>query len=57
MNAPPLGLIPKFVRDRERAREILEAMQRYVDAGQPIPRAWLKELSEIEEIYAPKSTT
>ena len=55
--APPLGLIPKFVRDNERAIEIIEAMHRYVRSSQPIPRTWLKELSEIESIYVPEAAT
>jgi hypothetical protein len=49
---PPIGLIPKFVRDRERAIEILEAMRRYIDAGQSVPRSWLVELMELDDIYA-----
>lgn len=46
-SAPPIGLIPKFVRDQERAREILAAMDRYIDAGKKIPRAWVEELTQL----------
>ena len=45
--APPIGLVPRFVRDQERALEILAAMSRYVRDGKKIPRAWLGELAEI----------
>lgn len=45
--SPPIGLIPKFVRDRERALEVLAAMNRYVEAGKKIPSAWLLELTEL----------
>jgi hypothetical protein len=45
--APPLGLIPKWVRDEQRALEIVEAMLRYVAFSKKIPRAWLDELAEI----------
>lgn len=43
---PPLGLIPRFIRDSERASEILEALGRYNDAGKPVPQEWLNELCE-----------
>ena len=45
--APPLGLAPKWIRNLERAHEILEAMQRYVEARKPIPQAWLDEFVEV----------
>lgn len=43
---PPLGLVPRFVRDSERCREILAAIERYNDAGKPVPGEWLEELNE-----------
>jgi hypothetical protein len=45
--APPIGLTPKWVRDLQRANEIMEAMQRYIDARKPIPQAWIDELIEV----------
>lgn len=44
-SAPPIGLIPKFVRDQERAREVLAAIDRYVLAGKKVPREWMEELT------------
>jgi hypothetical protein len=44
---PPIGLVPKFVRDQERAREILAAMDRFVAADKKIPRAWVDELIQL----------
>ena len=44
---PPIGLTPKWVRDLQRAQEILEAMTRYVEARKPIPQAWVNELVEV----------
>ena len=44
---PPLGLVPRFVRDSERGCEILDAMGRYVAKGWRIPEDWLLELREI----------
>ena len=47
MNKPPLGLVPKFVRNRERLEEINEAIKRYVDVDKEIPEEWLKERNEL----------
>lgn len=47
-NAPPIGLIPKFVRDTERGLEIVEAMQRFMNAGHRMPREWVKELLHLD---------
>lgn len=47
MTQPPIGLIPKFVRDLERAEEIMAAMGRYVRAGKKFPREWADELVEL----------
>lgn len=44
---PPLGLIPKHIHDTMRKKEILEAMQRYTDAGKAIPVEWLDELRSL----------
>jgi hypothetical protein len=46
-SAPPIGLTPKFIRDQERAEEILAAMARFVQAGKKIPKAWFDELAQI----------
>ena len=43
---PPLGLRPRWVHDGERIRDIFDAMERYSEAGIPIPIEWLKELRE-----------
>lgn len=43
---PPLGLVPRSIRDRERCQEILEAIGRYNEAGKPVPSEWLEELSK-----------
>lgn len=46
LQKPPLGLVPRFIRDEERAREILEAIGRYNDAGEPVPVNWIWELEQ-----------
>jgi hypothetical protein len=44
---PPLGLIPRHVRDTQRLQEILEAMHRYSVGGKVIPKLWAEELAEL----------
>lgn len=44
---PPLGLVPKFVRNHERRVEILEALNRYVEADVQIPLHWVREYNEL----------
>jgi hypothetical protein len=43
---PPIGLCPRYIADTQRAREILAAMDRYLEAGKVIPAEWFRELSE-----------
>jgi hypothetical protein len=43
---PPLGLTPRWSLDLQRTREILAAMDRYVEAGLVIPEEWTDELNE-----------
>ena len=41
---PPLGLVPKFIHDKQRVIEILDAMERYSYQRFPIPIEWIEEL-------------
>ena len=43
---PPLGLVPRFIRDEARVKEIIEAIARYNEVGKPVPVEWLNELDE-----------
>ena len=47
LEKPPIGLRPKYVLDYERKTEILDAMERYANAGVPIPMEWVTELREL----------
>jgi hypothetical protein len=47
---PPLGLVPKFVRQKERYYEVCGAIARYYDAGKKIPIEWVEEYNELVEI-------
>jgi len=44
---PPLGIKPRFILDEYRRVEILEAIDRFIDAGEPINIAWIEEYNEI----------
>ena len=46
---PPLGLTPRWLLDEEREIEIYAAIDRYNEAGYPIPIEWIQELTEIQE--------
>jgi len=47
---PPLGLIPKKIKDEERLLDICEAIARYISVNKKIPPEWLKEYNELTEI-------
>ena len=47
LEKPPLGLIPKYVHDQERAVEIFDAMYRYSAHDKPIPIEWIVELQDL----------
>lgn len=44
---PPLGITPRKILDAERLVEITGGIQRYIEAGVPIPISWMEELNEI----------
>jgi hypothetical protein len=46
---PPLGLVPKWVRQRERYYEICQAIARYYDADKQIPIEWIVERNDLLE--------
>lgn len=47
---PPLGLVPRYIRQEERLKEINEALQRYITAVKPIPSEWVEEKLYLEAI-------
>lgn len=44
---PPLGLKPKYIHDKARVKEILDAMERYSYQRFPVPIEWIEELREL----------
>jgi hypothetical protein len=47
MTPPPIGLRPRWFVAEQRVQEIKAAMNRYIDASEPIPSEWLEELHEL----------
>lgn len=47
LKKPPLGLIPRHIRDIERLKEIADALQRYVAHPAVIPVEWIEEYNDI----------
>lgn len=41
---PPLGVMPKKLWEEKRAKDLCEAIQRYLDNGRVIPKEWVDEL-------------
>jgi len=49
LKKPPLGLIPRKIKDQQRLEEILEALDRYIYAKKAIPINWIEEYNELCE--------
>ena len=54
-SAPPIGLVPRWIANRNRYDEILEAMDRFREAGRLIPVDWLTELADLSDQIAKDS--
>ena len=50
ISPPPLGLIQRQgyenIKNKERIRNIIDAMKRFNDAGKKIPTEWVDELRD-----------
>ena len=49
---PPIGIIPKYLHNERRLRELNEAIKRYEDAKLEIPEEWTMERVELEASVA-----
>ena len=47
----PLGITPRWVHDSNRAKEILDAIERYTEANMSIPKSWIEELQDLFRTY------
>lgn len=45
----PIGLESKDIWLKKRKKDIIEAIDRYVESNMDIPAQWIKELRELEE--------
>jgi hypothetical protein len=46
---PPLGIMPRKFWEEKRAWDIMEAINRYLQANTPIPSEWIEEYNELIE--------
>lgn len=46
--APPIGLMPRYIWDAKRMNEIEAAMERFIQARKRIPIDWLDEYIELQ---------
>lgn len=46
---PPLGVMPRDIWNHKRWTELSNAMQRYLEAGKPVPKEWMDEYIELCE--------
>ena len=44
---PPLGLKPRRVHDYQRVKDIVAAMNRYIEVDKVIPTEWAEELWDL----------
>lgn len=47
MDKPPLGVMPRFLWDERRMVDLTEAIERFTEAGAPVPVEWYYELIEV----------
>ena len=48
MEKPPIGVIPQYLWDERRLKDLFDAMTRFSEAGVAIPPEWPIEYFEIE---------
>ena len=46
---PPVGIKPRWLHDSQRARDIIDAIERYTEANMTIPKIWIDELRDLCE--------
>ena len=46
---PPLGVIPREMWERQRQKDLADAMVRYLEAGMKTPLEWIEEYNEISD--------
>lgn len=46
---PPIGIMPRKMWDKQRQKDLADAMFRYLEAGMKIPAEWIEEYNEISD--------
>jgi hypothetical protein len=49
---PPIGIMPKYIHDYRRHRELKEAITRFIDADLPVPVEWIEEYNNLRKVLA-----
>ena len=47
LETPPIGLVPKWIRDEQRKKEIIGVITRYVEHGKTPPKEWIMEFANL----------
>jgi hypothetical protein len=47
MQQPPIGIMPRYIWDEIRLRELAAAISRYVAVYRPVPAEWIEEYNEL----------
>jgi hypothetical protein len=50
-NKPPIGIMPRWLHDERRYKDLLEAIGRYNDANLKPLDEWIEEVLEIQSKY------
>jgi hypothetical protein len=48
---PPIGIMPRYIWDEIRLRELAAAISRYAAAYRPVPAEWIEEYNELIKRY------
>ena len=46
---PPLGVMPRKMWDKQRQKDLADAIFRYLETGMKIPAEWIEEYNEISD--------
>lgn len=46
---PPIGVVPKFIKDEERFNELSQAIARYIHADEEVPDKWMHEYMNLKK--------
>lgn len=49
---PPIGVMPRWLHEQQRALEVMQAIWRYIEAGAPIPDEWMAEFTDYVRVHA-----